>query len=72
MTKTKFYSCKTNEGSKMINISNIASIEDINDEIVITLNVKKNKETNVSFIANESWHKISREIEILTIQQNLQ
>ncbi len=72
MTKIKFYSCKTKEGDKMINISNIASIENIDNETVITLKVKKDKETNVSFIVNDSWTSATRNIESLIIQQNLQ
>jgi aspartyl aminopeptidase len=47
--KTKFYTCQTPEGAKTINISNIALIEKVHGETIITLNVKKNHETNVSF-----------------------
>lgn len=66
--KTKFYTCKTPEGDKTINISNIALIEKIQGDMYITLNVKTNKETNISFKVIGHTELLVFEIESLSNQ----
>lgn len=63
MTKAKFYNFITDDGVRMININNIASIEDIGNEgIRVTLDTKLEKDINVSFIANLPWPQVTGEI----------
>ena len=67
MSKPIFYDCITNEGNKSININNIASIESINNKTIITLNVKRESETNISFEVNLSWADVSSAVKSLTL-----
>ncbi len=67
MKKTIFYDCLTNEGNKSINIDNIASIENINNRTIITLNVKRNAETNISFEVKLPWENVASDIKSLTL-----
>lgn len=47
----KFITLQTEEGIKYINIEQIASVEDINKTVIVTLSVKKNKDENIRFKA---------------------
>jgi len=67
MNKTIFYDCLTNEGNKSINIENIASIENINNKTIITLNVKRDSETNISFEVNLPWANVASAVKALTL-----
>ena len=67
MSKPIFYDCITNEGNKSINIENIASIENINNKTIITLNVKRESNTNISFEINLPWANVTSEVKSLTL-----
>ncbi len=67
MSKPIFFDCITNEGNKSINIENIALIENINNKTIITLNVKKNSEKNISFEVNLPWEYVASSVKALTI-----
>lgn len=67
MSKPIFYDCLTNEGNKSINIENIASIENINNKTIITLNVKRDSETNISFEVNLPWANVASSVKALTL-----
>ena len=66
MSKPIFFDCITNEGNKSINIENIALIENINNKTIITLNVNKNSEKNISFEVNLPWEYVSSSVKALT------
>jgi len=63
--KTKFYECITDEGNKIINVENIASVENINNRTVMTLNIKKEKDINVSFVVNLPWATVASAVQSL-------
>ena len=63
--KTKFYECITDEGNKIINVENIASVENINNRTVMTLNVKKENDVNVSFVVNLPWASVASAVQVL-------
>ncbi len=67
MSKPIFYNCLTNEGNKSINIENIASIENINNRTIMTLNVKRENETNISFIVNLPWDSVASDVNTLAL-----
>lgn len=67
MSKPIFFDCITNEGNKSINIENIALIENINNRTIITLNVKKSSETNISFEVNLPWEYVASSVKALTL-----
>jgi len=67
MSKPIFYDCITNAGNKSINIENIASIENINNKTIITLNVKRDSETNISFEVNLPWENVASDVKALTL-----
>lgn len=67
MSKPIFFDCITNEGNKSINIENIALIENINNKTIITLNVKKSSETNISFEVNLPWEYVASSVKALTL-----
>ncbi|MDA9056829.1 hypothetical protein OAC97_03980 [Flavobacteriaceae bacterium] len=67
MSKPIFYDCLTNAGNKSINIENIASIENINNKTIITLNVKRDSETNISFEVNLPWENVASAVKALTL-----
>lgn len=58
----KFYTFTTKSGLKTINIENIAAIEDINSQTVVTLNVKNKDGENIIFIADLPWPTVSADI----------
>lgn len=62
-----FYECITNEGNKSINIENIASIENLNNKTIMTLNVKKESGVNISFEVNQSWDLVASDVKALTL-----
>ncbi|APY12169.1 hypothetical protein BWZ22_13510 [Seonamhaeicola sp. S2-3] len=65
--KTKFITYLTEDGNKTFNVSNVALIENKNGKTQITLNIKQESDTNVSFSINQSWDKVASEIESLTL-----
>ena len=67
MSKPIFYNCTTTEGNKSINIKSIASIENINNKTIMTLNAKRESGNNISFEINLSWANVVSEINSLII-----
>jgi len=60
--KGKFYNFPTSQGMKMVNVNNIASIEDLNPNIRVTLNVKNDKGDFISFVAHLPWDQTTGDI----------
>ena len=52
MTKPIFCNMPTDQGYKYVNISNIASIDSINNKTFVTLNVKDKENIYISFFVN--------------------
>ena len=67
MSKPIFYDCLTNEGNKSINIENIATIENINNKTVMTLNVMREAGTNIFFEINLPWANVASKVKSLTL-----
>lgn len=55
MHSTRFFSIPTNQGMKMVNIKNIASIEANGVSTLVTLNVNGKDGNPISFVANLEW-----------------
>jgi hypothetical protein len=51
-----------NAGLKMINIQNIALIEDINSMTKVTLNITDSSKTFISFNVNENYVNFTRRL----------
>lgn len=58
----QFYNFPTPSGMKLININNIAALEDINPHTMVTLNVKNNSGEFISFTTPLSWGIVSGQI----------
>lgn len=58
----------TDQGFKMININNIACIEDINGRAVVTLNVKNKSGDFISFTATLPIGTLTGEIQFMDNQ----
>jgi len=68
----QFYNFPTPNGMKLININNIAALEDINQHTVVTLNVKNNSGEFISFITTLSCGIVSGQIISMDRDQNQQ
>jgi len=62
MTKPIFCNMPTDQGYKYVNISNIASIDSINNKTFVTLNVKNKENIYISFFVNLDWGWLTGEI----------
>jgi hypothetical protein len=58
----KFYSMQTDQGMKLININNIACIEEIDTYPQITMNVKRADGNFIEFIASNVYDKLVDDI----------
>jgi hypothetical protein len=58
----RFYSLQTNQGMKLININNIACIEEIDTYPQITMNVKRADGNFIEFIASDVYDKLVENI----------
>uniref|UniRef100_UPI004047DBC9 hypothetical protein n=1 Tax=Mariniflexile sp. TaxID=1979402 RepID=UPI004047DBC9 len=63
---TKFYNFTSDKGLKMVNIENIASIDEHNAGIKVTLNVTDENGINISFYCNMSWGNTTGKIKNMT------
>ena len=63
MVKSKqFYNMHTNQGMKLVNINNIACIEEMNTYPKIILNVKRSDGNFIEFIASDVYDKLVESI----------
>ena len=59
MVKSKqFYNMHTDEGMKLVNINNIACIEEMNTYPKIIMNVKRSDGNFVEFISSDVYDKL--------------
>lgn len=63
MVKSKqFYNMHTDQGMKLININNIACIEEMNTYPKIIMNVKRSDGSFVEFISSDVYDKLVESI----------
>jgi len=73
MKTGKFYNFIATGGNKMVNINNIAIIEDMGaGGICVTLNVSKEKGVNISFSCQLPWPDVTGQIKFLDENQTTQ
>lgn len=70
MNESKFYNLPTNQGSKSVNINNIAIIEDLKIGTKITMNVKDENGQYLSFLANLPYSRVASDIKYRDENQN--
>ena len=64
--KAKFYNfISTNSGSKLVNINQIAMIEQINNNTVVTMNITDDKGKFITFIANLPYGSTTGDIMVM-------
>jgi hypothetical protein len=63
MVKSKqFYSMHTDQGMKLVNINNIACIEEMNTYPKIIMNVKRSDGNFIEFISSDVYDKLVENI----------
>ena len=65
----KFYNFLSTSGTKMVNINNIALIDNVNGGIQVTLNVTDEDGNNISFFCNLDWAAVTGEIKSMSSRQ---
>lgn len=58
----KFYSMQTNQGMKLVNINNIACIEEVDTYPQITMNIKRSDGNFIEFIASDVYDRLVENI----------
>ena len=62
ISSKQFYNLHTTQGMKLINIRNIACIEDVNSYPQVTMNVKRADGNFIEFITSDVYDKLVENI----------
>ena len=62
ISSKQFYNLHTTQGMKLINIRNIACIEDVNSYPQVTMNVKRADGNFIEFITSDVYDKLVESI----------